>query len=143
MNIRFAKNNSSYLDIKGHLERCDKDFVPFLSSYININQYAKKLLKKAIRYEMYIDSDLIGLAAVYIDANIAFVTNFSIENSYFGKGFSRQLMSECILDLSGKVNLVELDVFEENVRALYFYEKLSFVAKRRKDNIITLARQIS
>ena len=142
MNIRFTKNDSSYLDIKSHLERCDKHFVPFLSSYININQYARKLFKKSIRYEIYIDSDLIGLAAVYINLDIAFISNFSIENEHFGKGLSRELILECILDLTGKVKLVELDVFEENIRALNFYEKLGFVVIRRRKNVVTLVRKI-
>ena len=68
-NINFKINNSTADDIKKHLEECSIHFAPALDTYVNIEEYANKIYNKAVRFEAFNDSKLIGLIAMYVDLN--------------------------------------------------------------------------
>jgi hypothetical protein len=63
--VEYLSNNASEAQIAGHLSRCDADFVPSLSGRVDINDYAKKIVNKAMRFEAWSGGELVGLVAAY------------------------------------------------------------------------------
>lgn len=143
-NLILTKNKSVYNDIKNHLERCDTLFKPLLSSYINLEVYAKKLFEKATRYEVFYENKLIGLIAVYVSKDIGFISNFSVENEFVGKGLARQLMDFCIGDFHKQnISTISLEVFKQNLRAIKFYSKFDFNIEKEDPLRYTLVKTLN
>lgn len=142
-NLSLSKNKSNNADILKHLERCNNLFHPILSSYINLEEYALKLFEKAMRYEFFKDEKLIGIIALYHYKNIGYITNFSLEKEFLGKGLADQLMELCFYDVKlQKVNKIRLEVFKENKRAIKFYFKHSFIIDQENDKTLILKKNI-
>lgn len=141
--VRYSKNESNNKDIRNHLERCNELFKPVLSSYIDIEQYSKKLLEKAVRYEIFNNVNLVGLVAVYHSSNVGYISNFSLEQQFLGKDLSSQLMKLCIDDSKRqKLVTIRLEVFRENVRATKFYFKHGFIIEGDSAKVLTLVKTL-
>jgi len=63
--VEYLSNKASEVEIAEHLSRCEADFVPPLSGRLEINDYAKKIASKAMRFEAWSDGRLVGLVAGY------------------------------------------------------------------------------
>ena len=98
LNIKYSKNNSNYIDILNHLQRSNHLFKPVLSSYINLDEYSLKLYERSTRFEIFNDTYLIGLLAIYNRFNECFISNFSLEESFIGHGLSNHLMLNFLED---------------------------------------------
>lgn len=127
-NIILKTNESDIGDIVRHLNECDSAFKPNLSSYVAISDYAEKLLDKAFRIELWDDSILVGLCAVYFNIEYAYITNFSILPNYQGNGFGRILIEkvECC-SKERKIHIIKLEVYKHNTKAFDFYKRNGFV----------------
>ena len=138
-----SKNNSSHNDIRNHLERCDLLFKPVLSSYINLEEYSKKLFENATRYEVFGERELVGLVGVYFSKNIGYISNFSLERELLSKGISSNLMKFCLDDFKKqKLNIIRLEVYKENERAIKFYKKYGFIFEKEDAAVLTLVKRI-
>lgn len=134
-------NKSTFKQIKHHLYSCSNQFVPPLDKYVNVNEYASKLYRKANRIETFSEEYLICLLAYYIDhdRNIAFISNISIEEQYLGLGFGRMLVNTCIKKCQKTgVKGIQLDVFKANSNAINFYSKFDFKIINKYDDIYRL-----
>ena len=49
--IEYKINQSSNLDILQHLNNCDDNFIPKLSSKVNLKDYSNKIFENAVRIE--------------------------------------------------------------------------------------------
>lgn len=128
MKMNYSFNKSTEQQIKDHFWRMDTDFTPPLHTYVNIDLYAQKLAKSAIRIENYVGANLIGLIGVYYNSEkqFIFVSNFSIEKEYRGNGM---LLINVLLNfMAGKQNQVEISprLYEVGVE---FLEILAEYAK--------------
>jgi 2-polyprenyl-3-methyl-5-hydroxy-6-metoxy-1,4-benzoquinol methylase len=136
MSLNYSVNKSLEIEIINHLQECSSDFVPTLSSYVNIVEYSKKLAEKSTRIECYSDGKLIGLVAIYINQFDSFITNFSVLSKFTGKGVSQNLLNlslEYIKTLNHKS--LFLEVKKQNNRAINFYKKSGFnIIKKNEDN---------
>ena len=65
--VIYSVNESNEAEVLEHLRLCEMDFVPPLTDRVDLNEYAKKLIDKSIRYEAKTDSHLVGLVAAYIN----------------------------------------------------------------------------
>tara|TARA_R110002051_G_scaffold238375_2_gene299115 strand:+ start:6253 stop:6717 length:465 start_codon:yes stop_codon:yes gene_type:complete len=139
--IKYSSNASNYIDIRSHLERCNHLFKPALSSYINLDEYSMKLFEQSIRYEIFYDLDLIGLVAIYHNSNVGYISNFSLEQSFIGKGFSNDLMLACLdASINKKLESIRLEVFKENTRAVKFYAKHGFIVEKENNKVFILVK---
>jgi len=132
----YLLNTSKLTDIQEHLESCDNNFIPPLSSKINIKDYSKKLFQHAERYEAWDRHLLIGLVAMYVSPkNTGFITNVSLLKDYQGAGIANKLVTNCINSaVEKKIGLIELEVNLNNYVALNLYSKLGFVRHSEKDS---------
>ena len=130
--IEYLLNKTSAAQIAEHLSRCDADFVPPLSSRVNINDYARKIASKATRFEAWSGGTLVGLAAAYcndLEKRIAYITSVSVLRDWTGKGIVAQLMNQCVEHAKAVgMKQIGLEVASDNTPAIRLYEKCGFVA---------------
>jgi|LauGreDrversion4_2_1035121.scaffolds.fasta_scaffold167252_2 ribosomal protein S18 acetylase RimI-like enzyme len=128
-NINFKINHSTLRDIKEHLNRCSIHYAPPLDTYVNIEKYAIKIYDKAIRFEAFNGPTLVGLIAMYVDLNkkIGFITNVSVDIEYKGHGVGNTLINEAkTYALKNNIKVIQLEVYNENIKAINFYNKHGF-----------------
>ena len=136
--INYTEDQSKEEEIHVHLQKCDADFVPRLSSRIDLKAYAKKIFEKSTRLEAWAGQELIGLIAVYLtnkEAGEGFITNVSVLSAYAGKKVASQLLQNCIeaAKREGFLKLI-LEVNKGNERAINFYKKHNFEIKDNQED---------
>jgi len=127
--IQFKVAFASQNDILNHLEVCDSNFSPALSSRVDLILFSNKIFKNGITFEAWIDNKLIGLIAAYFNfENMnSFITHISIDNKFMGFGISSKLMIECIKYSRDKSFIeIKLEVFKNNLTAISLYKKHDF-----------------
>ena len=65
--VGFKVNSATAREIAGHLGRCDDLFIPPLSSHTEIDGYAQKIRRHAVRFEAWAEGNLVGLVAAYLN----------------------------------------------------------------------------
>jgi ribosomal protein S18 acetylase RimI-like enzyme len=126
--IIFGQNKASQDQIYAHLMSCDEQFVPKLSSKIDIKEYAEKLYQRAILFEAY-HNELIGLVAAYNNTvdNFLFITNVSVLFDYLGNGIAKKLLNRAIqFAMDNKIPILKLEVNKKNEAAISLYDHLGF-----------------
>jgi 2-polyprenyl-3-methyl-5-hydroxy-6-metoxy-1,4-benzoquinol methylase len=127
MKIQYKINTSSEIDVFEHLNECSSFFIPDLSTYVDIKEYAKKIVYKSTRFEAYHENKLIGLIAIYLNNSDSFITNFSINSEFQGKNISKVLLFECLEFIKNINNkFLRLEVKKVNNKAINFYKKNRF-----------------
>lgn len=140
--IVYSVNRSSVANIAAHIMHADTTFEPCISSRINISVYAHKLHDRAVRFEAWLDEELVGLVASYCNQPAgceAFVTSVSVWPEWQRKGIANQLMRQCIEHVQslGFVQ-IELKVNEHSLPAIALYHKLGFNTLRSSDSTLTM-----
>lgn len=140
--VEYLSNKASEAEIAVHLSRCDADFVPLLSVRVEINDYAKKIARKATRFEAWSSGTLVGLVAVYCNdqgKHIAYITSVSVLRAWRGKGISARLISHCIehAKVSG-MRQISLEVASDNTPAIRLYEKNGFVTSKANTPLVRM-----
>lgn len=134
--VEYLSNKATEAEIADHLSRCDADFVPPLSSRVEINDYAQKITSKATRFEAWSGGMLVGLVANYCndqESRIAYITSVSVLREWMCKGIAANLIKQCIkhAEMSG-MRQINLDVASDNAPAIKLYEKIGFVVCKVK-----------
>lgn len=145
-NIIFKTKTASEGDIRSHLNLCDDFFSPPLSSRINIDQYAEKIVKNAITFEAWNKNELIGLIAAYlnIENQTSFITNVSVLKEFMGTGVSGKLLSNGFdYLLTNHYKKVDLEVNKNNTKAIDFYKKHNFMETGTIEDSIQMCYLIS
>jgi ribosomal protein S18 acetylase RimI-like enzyme len=144
--IVYRLNHASETELARHLNACDADFVPHLSSRVQIVDYAKKLAAKATRFEAWSGDRLVGLVAAYcndVETRIGHITSVSVCGDWTGKGIAAALMHQCVehAEKSG-MNRINLEVAGNNVAAVALYTKFGFVAGGEKAGMIKMSLEL-
>jgi ribosomal protein S18 acetylase RimI-like enzyme len=142
INITF--NLSNQIEIRNHLKSVDDDFIPKLSSYVDLDEYSKKIYEKAERIELRIGKKLIGLIALYANENLAFVTNVSLEKNQQGLGYGGLMMDKLMVYAeNNSIKTIKLEVRNENLKAIKFYENRGFKVFQKASKSQTLINEIN
>lgn len=94
-----TRNRSRTGDVSRHLAACDGTFRTPLRTRVSIEDYAARLVDRAERAEAWSGADLIGLAALYCNAEdrqTAFLSNLSVVPAWTKKGIGRRLLIEAL-----------------------------------------------
>ena len=109
---------------------CEQDFLPPLSTRVNVSEYAERLHNSAARYEAWTRGDLVGLVATYQnDPNkeCAFISSVSVVKLWQGKGISSRLLEQCIQEVTRlQFAQLALEVNKRQLLAISMYEKRGF-----------------
>jgi ribosomal protein S18 acetylase RimI-like enzyme len=139
-------NRSSAAEVAAHLLRVNTTFEPVLSSRVDIRAYAQKLRDQAVRFEAWLDDDLVGLVASYCnqpDGGKAFVTSVSIWPEYQGQGLAGRLMWQCIQHARGLgFAQMMLEVDQRSLPAVALYQRLGFNTLRSSGSTLTMVIQL-
>lgn len=125
-------STASQQDIINHFKRCDSDFLAALTARVDIAEYSDKLATKATRYEAWRQDDLVGLVAVYRNAEpggFDFITDVSVITACIGQGIASRLLNDCIQ--ATKSSEIRLEVSTQNLPAQKLYDKLGFTCYHR------------
>lgn len=129
--IKYSLNMASATQIAEHLRRCDADFVPRLSGRVEIDDYARKIASKAVRFEGWVGGQLIGLVAAYCNdlvEGIAYITSVSVLREWAGKRIAESLVDQCVQFAQATgMRQIALEVGRSNVPAIKLYQRRGFV----------------
>jgi ribosomal protein S18 acetylase RimI-like enzyme len=146
MKIKYTVNNSITADIFEHLLACDNEFIPPLSSRVDLSEFAEKIKGKAVSFEAWHFKKLIGFASAYFNNTIdriAFINNVSVLPYYCGRGIATKLLNKIIVcALKKKYKEIHLEVFSKNKPALQLYAKNGFSSEYSDGEYITMKRKI-
>jgi ribosomal protein S18 acetylase RimI-like enzyme len=132
--------------VQQHLTVCSDTFVPNLSSYVNINEYSKKIFEQAVLFTKFDDDKLVGLVAAYDNPTEKFgwITNVSVDPNYFKKGIASELLDRCYKYFETKKYFnIFLEVFSDNEKAIKLYTKQGFTNHKIKNNKMILKQQLT
>jgi ribosomal protein S18 acetylase RimI-like enzyme len=136
-------NRASVAQIAEHLRLCDQFFVPPLSERVALTDYSAKLHEKAERFEAWIDTTLVGLAAGYYEAGsgvVAFITSVSVLKEWQGQGVASVLVDRSIAHAQHLgFELIELQVALQNDHAVRLYRKHGFQVASQDNNQAKMA----
>jgi 2-polyprenyl-3-methyl-5-hydroxy-6-metoxy-1,4-benzoquinol methylase len=132
--------------IQEHLTACSSTFIPSLDSYVNIDDYSKKIFEQATLFTKFDGDKLVGLVAAYDNSTEKFgwITNVSVDPEYSRKGIASELLNECNKYFENKKYFsIFLEVFSDNEKAIKLYAKHGFINHKIKDNKMTLKQQLT
>ncbi len=142
----YKKNTATEVEILDHLKKSDQQFIPQLSSRVNLEVYAQKLSKFADNFEVWVDNELAGIVAAYMNDRLegrAFISNVSVLEKFTGKGYASRLLENCIQDAkSNCFKEVVLEVNSNNQPACSLYYKKGFRLKENHNDIFKLILEI-
>jgi len=117
--------------LTGYLGLLDSSFDPLLSSYIDINSYAQKLITNAYVAVLEYNGNFVGLYAVYLNdknTKTAYLTSIAVLDEYKGCGFSNLLLEDALNRAKlENMSAFKLEVMSAYMRAIRFYKKYGFV----------------
>lgn len=144
--VCYRTNLSRAPQIAAHLRRADSSFEPSLSSRVIISDYSRKLQDNAIRFEAWVNSDLIGLVAAYFNqgaGGAAFVTSVSVLVEFQGRGIAARLLRQCIEYVANLgCSRVELEVEQGNLPAVMLYQRLGFSRLNSRGSALTMGMEL-
>jgi len=132
--------------VQQHLIACSDTFVPNLSSYVNINEYSKKIFKQAVLFTKFDEDKLVGLVAAYDNPTEKFgwITNVSVDPNYSKKGIASELLNRCYKYFETKKYFnIFLEVFSDNEKAIKLYTKQGFINHKIRNNKMILKQQLT
>lgn len=139
-NLKIQFNKSNFIDIHSHLLSTSDQFVPVLSSYVNIKMYSHKLIGNAKRFEFFEDQKLVALLAFYEKPNEIFISNLSVCKTHLKKGLAKELLTKLVV--YSKKKHIKLEVFKLNEKAIKFYHLNDFYIKQEQDEKLILELKI-
>lgn len=144
--IKIQSKNIKLNELIRLLEDCDNDFIPKLSSRVNISDYSKKLLDKAEINSLVSGNKIVGIVAFYcndFENKIAFISSLCVNKSYRGFGLSKRLIDTVIEFAKNKnFKFIRLEVGIANYKARKLYEKFNFYTIDKKEDTIIMQYEI-
>jgi ribosomal protein S18 acetylase RimI-like enzyme len=142
--VVYSRNVATESEILAHLIETDGQFIPRLSSRVQLPSYSTKIASKAVRFEAWTNGVLVGLIAAYVndDVNrIAYITSVSVLTSRGGEGIASELLTRCTQYAAGEGMLrITLDVDSENSAARRLYENNGFVQDSARQGVLSMSR---
>lgn len=144
--VEYLSGKASAGQVADHLLRCDADFVPPLSERVEINEYARKIVSKAIRFEAWSGDTLVGLLAVYYNDQIkrAYITSVSVLRAWTSNGIATHLVGQCIEHMKvSDMRQVSLEVANGNAPAIKLYMKNGFAAGKASTAFLSMSLSLN
>lgn len=145
--VTFSEGRATAGEIQTHLEQCDGEFVPRLSSKVDIGQYASKLRAFARTFEAWSGTALVGLVAAYMNdraTSCAFISSVSVAAELANRGVASTLLDQCLNRARQEgMDVVRLEVNPESHSAIRRYRHLGFSEIIRKDKTVIMELELT
>lgn len=140
--IHYREQTATREDIHAHLAACDDQFLPRLSSRVNLRDYSSKLFERACTFEAWHNLSLAGLVVAYFQDPVdrsGFISSVSVLRDFSGSGLASSLVDRCT-EKARKLELRELrlEVASANFPAIRLYRKFNFVECGRTSTHLTM-----
>jgi len=126
---------------------CDNDFIPALSSRVDLKEYTTKLYKNADFVILRKDNIIAGLVALYcndFDNYSAYISSVCILPEFRGLKLGNVLIEECIKYCKEKgMKSITLEVSKENLVALNLYSKFGFKFSDGNESQLLMKKSIN
>ena len=147
MNIEYKIKAASREEILLHLKKCNDNFIPPLDKKVNLAEYSQKLADKSITFEAWLNDELIGLVAAYLndlENHVGHITSVSVVKDHNGKGIAMELLDRCI-EYARRQNFkhITLEVSEDNLGAVQLYKKFDFIPFENKNRMVRMKLDVS
>jgi ribosomal protein S18 acetylase RimI-like enzyme len=144
LNVQYKLNTAAVDTVLKHLNHCNSQFVPALSSRISLDDYAKKMVDNAVLFEAWEKDILIGLVAMYQNANKnGYITNVSVNSEYRGKGIAKEIFFWLIkYAKENNISIIKLEVNPLNIAAINLYKNFGFVIIDETNNLLTMLKKV-
>lgn len=145
--LSFRTNAAPFGELRRHLRAGSDDFDPPLRQRVDLDAYARKIERFAVRFEAWYGARIIGLLAAYFNdpgGQTGFITHVNVSPGFQDKGIASKLMETCI-DYGQERGFREilLEVDRENAGALFLYEKFDFKITEEKTETFRMKRTLS
>lgn len=126
------------------LMRIDKDFPVSLSSRVDIEEYSKKIIEKAVICKKDdLHKNIISIVAGYLnkEENQAYITIVGTLKQYRSLGYSKSLLLE-FEEIAKKNNItsIKLSTHIDNIPAQMLYKKNGFIIKSIEGDVINMVK---
>jgi len=146
MIVRILETKYQFEETLKLLNEFDMEFVPHLSSYVDIKEYAEKLSRYANFLIVEEHGRVIGHLAFYKNQNAMelYVTSLCVFNAYRGKSVGKKLLDYLHnIGLSEGYTSISLEMRKDNKRTLGFYKKMQFEISQTRSKTILMNKRIS
>lgn len=141
--LKYIEQTADCNDILTHLREISKYCDGFLVKVKSVEAYAQKLADRAVLCEAWLDDELVGLLAGYLDdRNNAFISNLSVVSSVSRRGVGSELMRMFLQTATIRsAKVISLEIAENNKAAEKFYQTFGFEYRENmaKTRYMTLA----
>ena len=145
MQFSVTINGSSSEEIALFLRDNATAFNPPFDRSVDIVSYAQKLFDYAVRFELRNEGRIVALLASYINTEgcMAYVPYVCVEKIYSGCHFGQRLLEELYRYCQNKgVESIRLEVRQNNVRAVDFYEKQGFESEGVENDKLQMVKML-
>jgi ribosomal protein S18 acetylase RimI-like enzyme len=147
MNLVYKRNTATRAEIHAHLQECDDNFDPPLSSRVDLIAYSAKIHENSVTFEAWDNQVLVGMMNAYfndMENNFGYITNVSVIKDHMGKGIAAALLEEC-MEYAREHHFarIKLEVSKNNDRAIHLYEKAGFRGLEARDNTVLMNYEVA
>ena len=137
--IRYENDSSIAAEVLRVLMSVNDEFVPHLNTWVDLDEYSKKVSSKAVCWLAYDNSELIGFAACYVNkaTDFSFWTMLAVRKEYRNRLVALQLEPIVIKYCRDKGSmgiLAEVDPRHTDLINLHKYFGFKHVSTCRNDS---------
>jgi ribosomal protein S18 acetylase RimI-like enzyme len=128
-------------EIKFLLEEIEGDFVPPLSSTLDLSEYSKKMHENATIFSTHDKGKLVAFMAVYcnFEEKIGYGTMLAVAKSHRIYGHGPNLIKTTIDYLKkNSFKMFKLEVYKTNPRVITLYKRLKFSVVSETENTVVV-----
>ena len=129
--VEWLNGDKAKTRITNFLWEMDMEFIPSLSSRVDISSYAAKLAELADT--IFITNNLgqdIASCSIYCNRKDAYISSIAVKNYCRGKGIGHMLMDEIKAHIKNRCDAIVLHVHISNRNAIYYYKRNDFKEKQ-------------
>ena len=144
-NLKYEWDESERLPIRleNFLYEVDEDFVPSLSSRVNLKEYSHKLSLNASNLFVTLDGIDVASCSLYCNTSIGYVSSVAVKSEYRRMDIGYKMMQEVFrYAIENKCKSIQLEVGVNNISAIAFYESLRFMRKDKNADSFLMEKEL-
>lgn len=120
------------------LEQINSDFIPTLTTKVNLNEFVEKIREKAVLIcQRNTDNELVGLVVLYCNNTMehkSYISLVGVLKDYRGCGIAKTMLNEAI-SYAKESGYYVLGIHSNNPIAIQLYKKLGFCIKENGERV--------
>lgn len=131
-----GNDEDTYQNIVEYLKITDKDYDIPMSMLVNLEDYAQKIVSRAVTVAALENDEIIAMANFYCndtESKIAYVTNISISRFAQGKGYHFKDLLYAVLKIAQKAGMKKLAAETTDRRVLILHKRTGAIELKREE----------